>query len=303
MNKKNLVSIIMNCHNGDEYLKEAVNSIIKQSYKNWELIFFDNNSNDDSSKIIKSYKDKRIKYFYSKFVNLGLARKKALNLCSGRFVAFLDCDDYWKKNKLKLQVNDLLKNPSFGVSFSNSIFFNNKDRNLLYKKKPLDGYIFEALLKKYYLSFDTILIDILFIKKLNEKFDKKFTIIHDLDLLIRLSQICKFKYINIPLSYWRIHNNSFSQNKMSIVNNEKKKFLIKLNKILKKNYDKERLISFFRENLNQSLMEQYIIEKKYKNFMKIILRSKRNILKNLLLFFFMVFPFGGHIYKKFKKSW
>ena len=72
---KNLVSIIMNCHNGEKYLCEAINSIFKQSYKDWELIF-DNASKDNSAKIIKSFKDKRIKYYYSKYIDLGKARKK-----------------------------------------------------------------------------------------------------------------------------------------------------------------------------------------------------------------------------------
>ena len=55
MNKYNLVSIIMNCHNGEKYIKEAINSLINQSYKNWELIFFDNASNDNSAVIAKKY--------------------------------------------------------------------------------------------------------------------------------------------------------------------------------------------------------------------------------------------------------
>ena len=92
MKKKNLVSIIMNCHNGDKYLKEALNSVILQSYKRWELIFYDNNSTDKSAKILKSYRDKRIKYYKSNFVNLGIARKKAFMLCTGDYVTFLDCD-------------------------------------------------------------------------------------------------------------------------------------------------------------------------------------------------------------------
>ena len=158
MNKYNLVSIIMNCHNGEKYIKEAINSLINQSYKNWELIFFDNASNDNSAKIIKKYNDKRIKYYYSKYVNLGIARKKALEKCRGNFIAFLDCDDFWAKNKLKLQVRDLIKNPDIALSFSNSYFFNKKNKKLLYQNKPYDGYIFEELLKRYYISFDTVLI-------------------------------------------------------------------------------------------------------------------------------------------------
>ena len=64
--KEPLVSIIMNCHNGEKYLKKSVSSIINQSYRNWELIFWDNKSSDNSAKILKNFKDKRIKYFYSK---------------------------------------------------------------------------------------------------------------------------------------------------------------------------------------------------------------------------------------------
>ena len=59
----NLVSVIMNCHNGEKFLNESVKSVINQTYQNWELIFFDNLSNDNSKKILQSFRDKRIKYF------------------------------------------------------------------------------------------------------------------------------------------------------------------------------------------------------------------------------------------------
>ena len=63
---KNLVSIIINCYNGEKYLKEAILSIKAQTYKNWELIFWDNRSHDNSRKIVKSFNDIRIKYFLAK---------------------------------------------------------------------------------------------------------------------------------------------------------------------------------------------------------------------------------------------
>ena len=65
MKSNRLVSIIMTCHNGEFFLQEAVKSILNQVYSNWELIFYDNNSNDKSETIIKSFQDKRIKYFRS----------------------------------------------------------------------------------------------------------------------------------------------------------------------------------------------------------------------------------------------
>ncbi|MDC0925449.1 glycosyltransferase family A protein, partial [Candidatus Pelagibacter sp.] len=174
--KQKLVSIIMNCHNGEKYLKQAIHSILIQSYKNWELVFFDNASTDNSSNIVKNFKDKRIKYYYSKYVNLGIARKKAYQLCKGEYISFLDCDDYWEKNKLRLQIDQLKKNPKSGLSFSNSFFFKNNKKKLLYDIKPHDGYIFEKLLEKYFISFDTVIIKRFYLNKLKHVFDEKFTI-------------------------------------------------------------------------------------------------------------------------------
>ena len=64
MKKHPLVSIIMNCHNGEKYLKKSLQSIKNQEYKNWELIFWDNKSSDKSKKIFSQFKDKRFKYFF-----------------------------------------------------------------------------------------------------------------------------------------------------------------------------------------------------------------------------------------------
>ena len=61
-----LISVIMNCYNGSKYLKNSIKSLLNQKYKNWELIFWDNKSLDDSKKILLGFKDKRIKYFKSK---------------------------------------------------------------------------------------------------------------------------------------------------------------------------------------------------------------------------------------------
>ena len=64
MKNRPLVSIIMNCHNGEHFLRDSINTIINQSYKNWELIFFDNCSTDNSFKVLKKIKNKKIKYFF-----------------------------------------------------------------------------------------------------------------------------------------------------------------------------------------------------------------------------------------------
>ncbi len=293
----------MNCHNGEKYLKDAINSIIIQSYKNWELIFFDNASTDNSSNIVKNFKDKRIKYYYSKFVNLGVARKKAFSLCKGEYVAFLDSDDYWVKNKLNLQVNQLNKFINCGVSFSNSYFFKNKKKTLLYNAPPQDGYIFEDLLKKYFISFDTVIIKKFYLKKMSHVFDERFTIAHDLDLLIRLSMICDFKYIDKPLSFWRIHDQSFSKNRISIINKEKNYFLKKLKKIVKNKSNKKKLLILFKNNIIKSELEEYLISQNLKKFFSLILKNKIFNFRILILIILMLIPGGKYIYSKKKKSW
>ena len=96
----------MNCHNGERYLKKSLRSIFHQSFKNWELIFFNNCSTDGSLDIINSFKDRRVKVYHSKkFLNLYDARNKALKYAKGKYVSFLDADDQWNKNKLKTQFN------------------------------------------------------------------------------------------------------------------------------------------------------------------------------------------------------
>ena len=88
-----LVSVVINCLNGARYLREAIDSVFSQTYDNWEIVFWDNHSCDESGVIAKSYGD-RVRYHRSESTTgLGLARNRALNACRGKYIAFLDVDD------------------------------------------------------------------------------------------------------------------------------------------------------------------------------------------------------------------
>ena len=114
MNNKPLISVIMNCYDGEKYLKKSIQSLKKQTYSNWELIFWDNVSKDNSKKIFDRLKDKRFFYFRSKkFLNLYDARNQAIKKSKGKYVCFLDVDDLWKKSKLRKQVDFMNKNKIF----------------------------------------------------------------------------------------------------------------------------------------------------------------------------------------------
>ena len=100
-----LVSVVINCFNGEKYLRQAIDSVINQTYKNWELIFWDNQSKDDTAKIFKSYKNPKLKYFYSpEHTTLYKARNLAMKNCKGEFISFLDSDDWWVPEKLEKQI-------------------------------------------------------------------------------------------------------------------------------------------------------------------------------------------------------
>ena len=120
MDEQPLVSVIMNCFNGEKYLREAIDSVKAQTYQNWELIFWDNCSTDKSLKIIKKHKDKRIKIFKSKtFNNLYNARNLAIKRCKGKYICFLDVDDTWMKKKLEMQIKEISKDSSVKLLYTN----------------------------------------------------------------------------------------------------------------------------------------------------------------------------------------
>ena len=120
-----LVSIILNCYNSAKFLKKSINSVIAQSYENWELIIFDNFSNDNTElEILKFKKNKKIRYFKSKkLFNLYHARNLAIEKTKGSLITFLDADDWWLKDKLKLQVRYLDQNKDSNIVYSNLFLF------------------------------------------------------------------------------------------------------------------------------------------------------------------------------------
>ena len=92
-----LVSVIINCYNGEKFLSEAIDSIYAQTYTNWEIIFWDNASIDSSAAIAKSY-NKKLKYYKAKLTTtLSHARFEAIKKAEGKYLSFLDCDDLWQK--------------------------------------------------------------------------------------------------------------------------------------------------------------------------------------------------------------
>ena len=114
-----LVSVVISNYNGGKYLKEAIDSVLNQSYSNLELIVVDDGSTDDSKKILLSYQDQRLRtLFLEENQQVCLATNKGLRMVNGEYIARLDSDDIWKADKLEKQMKYLLNHEKCGACFS-----------------------------------------------------------------------------------------------------------------------------------------------------------------------------------------
>ena len=209
---KPLVSIIMNCYNGERFLQKSIKSVLSQTYENWELIFWDNQSKDKSAEIFKSFNDKRLKYYFAeKHTLLSEARNEAIKRSTGEFVAFLDTDDYWERDKLELQL-PLFKNPEVGVVYGNLFIVNEKlkTKKIYLKGKKPKGFILENLLKDYCTLLVTLVIRKSFLENYKPAFDHSFHIAGDFDLIIRMSVKHKFDCVEKPIASYRVHEKNES---------------------------------------------------------------------------------------------
>ena len=206
MLKECKVSILMNCYNGEKYLAAAIESVLAQTHINWELIFWDNQSTDESPKIFKSYKDSRLKYFCAdKHTTLGEARNLAYSKLSGDIIAILDSDDLWRNDKLEYQLK-YFKEPGVGIVTSNIYYLypDNKTKVRFTNERIPEGRVTRDLLEYYFVSCPTIALRKSVTDRLKVQFDKNFSLIADFDIVTRASKISDLRYIPLPLATTRI---------------------------------------------------------------------------------------------------
>jgi len=214
-----LISIIINCFNGDRFLQKALDSVISQTYKNWEIIFWDNQSTDKSAEIFNSYKDVRFKYYkalkHSKI--LYEAKNYAIKKANGEFYAFLDVDDWWLPNKLEKQV-PLFKDPKVGIVYGNFWnFFEKKNKTKIFRENILPtGMILKDLLSNYPVGSPTYMIRKKSLDSLKFNFNNNYHIIGEFDLIIRLSVKWKADCVQSPVAFARKHEKSESYLKRNL---------------------------------------------------------------------------------------
>ncbi len=159
-----LVSVIINCFNGDKFLKQAIDSVYAQTYQNWEIIFWDNCSTDNSAKIAKGYNQKLRYYKSEQNTNIGIARVEATNRANGKYIAIIDCDDIWLPEKLEQQIkifSEDINNIGLVYGRSEIIYEDNKTKNYILHDgiKLPEGKIFKDLLEINYIVCSSSIVN------------------------------------------------------------------------------------------------------------------------------------------------
>lgn len=211
---KNLVSIITPMYNSEKYIGCTIESVLNQTYKDWEMLIIDDCSSDNSSIIAKSYaeKDSRIKYIrVEKNSGVSHTRNIGLKEARGKFIAFLDSDDIWNEIKLEKQINFMVKNDC-AITFTSYELMDEENEKLGKIIRVPQKVDYNKLLKGNILGCLTVVIDK---SKLN--FEINMSGIRHEDYVLWLS-ILKQGYvaygIDEVLALYRKSLNSLSGNKI-----------------------------------------------------------------------------------------
>ncbi len=245
MKKLPLISIIISYYKKKKYIKKTLDSILNQSYKNYEVIFIYDDKDKSDLSFIKSLlkKFKKKKLIVNK-TNLGVAksRNKALKYSNGLYISFIDADDIWKTNKLYYQIHYMIKN-NIDLSFT---FYDIFQSNIKTKKvkKIFFKVDYTSLVKSNYIGLSTVMFSRKIISKIYFPILKTQ---EDYALWLKLLRKgVKFGYINKILTSWRKTKNSLSSNifqklldafKMYYIY-EKKNFIFSIFSVLVLSYNK-----------------------------------------------------------------
>lgn len=222
-----MISIIMPTYQNAQFIGRAIDSVLNQSFKDFELIIIDNFSSDETEEIVKSYDDSRISY--RKFKNFGIiskSRNEGIKESNGKFIAFLDSDDWWHKDKLKICFSKM--NNSDFIYHKVRIIKKNRRINLFnFGRRPFKKNLYHSLLDfGNFIPNSSVIISRSLIERaglISENPDKVTW--EDFDYWIKISKLNKkYKFINKALGYYWIgdSNNTTSLRTRENISNMKK---------------------------------------------------------------------------------
>jgi glycosyltransferase involved in cell wall biosynthesis len=210
-------SIILPTYNRAElFLKRAIDSVVRQSYKDWELIIVDNNSTDSTKDLVGSYSGNNIRlYSIQNEGNIAKSRNLGISKAKGEFIAFLDSDDYWRADKLEKCISILKNNPGYDGVCHAEYWIDAKRCQQIRKYGPERYFNYKQLLVRgNSVSLSAMIVNrdnIITVKSFSE--NREMITAEDYDLWIKLAKNnTEIFFTNEPLGYYQIHEDSESSN-------------------------------------------------------------------------------------------
>ena len=225
--EKPLVCVAMPVYNGEEYLFDAISSILEQTYDNIDFLIIDDGSTDNSISIINSFSDSRIRFFKNdKNRGVSYTRNRAIELAKGKYLAWMDCDDISLRSKIEKQVVYMEMNPDTAVVGTSYLRF--FEKQIYYSDKAIQSYEkikASFVFKSATIFMPTALIRISIIEKEGIKFDENLAMAEDYDFFQRLC----YKYVasNLTEVLFHYRDNPTSLTKTFVDRNHDRFLLMK----------------------------------------------------------------------------
>lgn len=226
----NLVSVVIPTYNNAQFVCDAIDSVLAQTYKNYEILLIDDGSKDNTGRVIEKYDGKQIRYIYQENKGLAGARNTGIKASRGELIAFLDADDMWLPEKLERQAGLMNAFPNvglvgcgyYGVDESGERVKEMKGRNYLNKELLLNDLMVRNVVTG---SGSGVLAR----KECFEKaglFDESFRSTEDRDMWYRILNFYDLKFVTDYLVVIRVRKNSLSKN-VAMMKFSQKKFIQK----------------------------------------------------------------------------
>lgn len=223
----------MCCYNSEQYIKETIDSVLGQTYEDFEFIIWNDGSVDSTEEIVKSYNDDRIKYFFHENTGIGLARSLALKQAQGQYVAIIDSDDICLANRLESEVAFLEKYQDYVVVSSQIILINEYSEEIGYSY----SFLYDKVIRKKMLAASVMAHSgCMYRKSIYDKVGGYSGIVlgEDHVLFSRMMKYGKAYNLPDPLVKYRIRNMSMMHSVMNnaylpILNEFRQKFIDDVN--------------------------------------------------------------------------
>jgi len=194
-----LISIILPTFNRRQFLERAIQSVLEQTFQDWELIVVDDGSQDESRQVVQNLHDDRIQYFYQAHSGVSAARNAGIRLARHPWICFLDSDDHWKPAKLQRQLQELERRPQYQVTYTDETWIR-RGRRVNPRKihRKYSGWIYHRCLPLCIISPSSVLLHRGILER-EGLFDENFPVCEDYEMWLRISSRQPIFFLDEPL--------------------------------------------------------------------------------------------------------